>query len=321
MLEILPQANDPKLLVGIASGDDAAVYQLSEDLAIVQTVDVIPPIVDDPYTFGAIAAANALSDIYATGARPITALNIVTFPASQPRRVLKDILRGGADKVSEISVSIVGGHTVQDDGVKYGLAVTGVVTPGNELRNDGAKPGDVLLLTKPIGTGAICLAARGKDAASNEFFKAVEYMTTLNEAASEAAISVGISACTDVTGFSLIGHLQGMARASGVGAQLYYSKVPCMDGAVELAVGRDFTSGGTHRNRKYFDMKVQWDSTLNSEEWKILYEPQTSGGLLMAVSAVKVDMLIKALEAKGVACRAVIGEVIEGLRGTVRVCP
>ena len=321
MLNDLPQVSDPNLLVGMATGDDAAVYRVSEDVAIVQTVDFFPPMVDDPYTFGAISAANSLSDVYATGARPVTAMNIVAFPSDQPKEILYAILRGGADKAAEAGVPIVGGHTIVDPEPKYGMSVTGVVQPGKQLTNAAAKPGDVLILTKPIGTGTITSAAMDGIVDEAVYMAALGHMQALNKAASEAAVAVGVSACTDVTGFGLLGHLRGMARGSSVGARIFYSQVPFMNGAINLAIGQGKITGGTNRNRDYIDPGVKWDAGVEADAWKILYDPQTSGGLLLSVPRNKADRLVKALEERGVECRAVIGEIVSEHPGVIDVLP
>ena len=220
MLRQLPVQDDPNLLVGYASGDDAAVYRLSDKVALVQTVDFFPPIVDDPYAFGAISAANALSDIYATGARPLLGLNIVAFPSSLPAHILGQVLKGGSDKAREAGMLIVGGHTIDDDEPKYGLAVTGLVEPGRQVTNAGAQPGDFLVLTKPIGTGIITTAGKNDLAKDDVLDRAVQSMMTLNHEASHAMTEVGVHACVDVTGYGLIGHLLGMLRASKATARI-----------------------------------------------------------------------------------------------------
>lgn len=311
--------HDPHLLVGIETGDDAAVYQLSDDVALVQTVDFFPPIVDDPYTYGQISAANSLSDIYAMGARPITAMNIVAFPKDLPKEILREILRGGAEKATEAGVPIVGGHTIDDAEPKYGMAVTGIVHPGKQLTNAGAKAGDVLILTKPIGSGVITTAAKAERADGAVLQEAVRHMTTLNKAASEAAVEVGVNACTDITGFGLLGHLRGMAKASGVSARVRLSEVPLMRGAWELGVEQEIAPGGTFRNRGFVERDVTWGEGVHPKAFLILCDPQTSGGLLLAVPRAKAERLLKALRVRGVAHAAVVGEIADGRPGAIEV--
>lgn len=311
--------HDPNLLVGFETGDDAAVYRLTGGLALVQTVDFFTPIVDDPFTYGAISAANSLSDIYAMGAKPLTAMNIASFPQDLPKEILREILRGGAAKAAEAGVPIVGGHTIYDKEPKYGMAVTGVVRPGKELTNAGARPGDVLVLTKPLGTGVITTAFKNDrtDAATLEV--AVRHMTALNKAASEAAVAVGVHACTDVTGYGLLGHLRGMLRASHAGAAIFFSRTPLMRGAWELAAEQHISPGGTSRNKEYHDSAVAWDAAVHPEAWRLLYDPQTSGGLLISVSPRKARRLVEMLHQAGVAEAAAIGKVTAGEGAPVTV--
>ena len=305
-------------MVGIATGDDAAVYKLNDHIAIVQTVDFFPPIVDDPYTYGAISAANSISDIYAMGARPITAMNIVAFPRSQPRDVLREILRGAAEKAKEAGVPIVGGHTIDDEEPKFGMAVTGVVHPGHEITNAGAKVGDMLVLTKPIGTGIITTALKAGKAPKAAYDEAARHMLTLNKAASEAMLEVGVHACTDVTGFGLLGHLRGMMRASKAAANISFAAVPLMAGAWQLGVEQEIGPGGTTRNRDFCDQYVTWDKAVPAKAWRLLYDPQTSGGLLIAVAKGKLKRLLAGLKAKDVE-GSVTGEVTSGAAGTIKV--
>jgi selenide,water dikinase len=307
------------LLVGIATGDDAAVYRISEDMALVQTVDFFPPVVDDPYSYGLISAANSLSDIYATGARPLTALNIVAFPDNLPKDILREILRGGSDKVREAGALIVGGHTIVDDEPKYGLAATGVVRPGEQLTNAGAQPGDMLVLTKPLGSGIITTARKIDEAATDVFDEAVRHMATLNRAASEASVRVGVNACTDVTGFGLVGHLHGMLRSSNASARVLFSQSPIMAGAWELAAERGLSPSGMERNRAYYDEAVSWTPGVHPKAYSILYDPQTSGGLLVSVDAGKVEALIEEMQRSGVESAVIVGEVADGEPGTITV--
>jgi selenide,water dikinase len=267
-----------------------------------------------------VAAANSLSDIYAMGARPITAMNIVGFPKDLSRATLKEILRGGAEKTAEAGVPIVGGHTIDDEEPKYGLAVTGVIRPGAQLTNAGARPGDVLVLTKPIGTGVITTAARSQRAPAASFDEALRHMTALNKAASEAVVETGVHACTDVTGFGLLGHLRGMAKASGVSARVRFSQVPFMTGAWELGVKHEISPGGTTRNRAFYDHAVAWDKGIHAGAWRLLYDPQTSGGLLAAVTQERAERLLQALRQRGLS-PVVVGEVTGGRPGTLQVVP
>jgi selenide,water dikinase len=273
---------DPRLLVGLDTFDDAGVFALSDDLALVQTVDFFAPIVDDPYAFGQIAAANALSDVYAMGGEPLTALNIVGFPNDKlPMEVLAEILRGADDKIREAGAVIVGGHSVIDDEVKFGLAVTGRVDPRAMLTNAGARPGDRLLLTKPIGTGVLATAAKRGDLGEAEHRALIESMTTLNRVAAVAARDAGARCATDVTGFGLLGHASHVARASKVTLVVRSADVPVLPGARE-AVARGIRTAGAERNRVYLDPLVDWGSSSEPDR-ALLVDPQTSGGLLVAV--------------------------------------
>ena len=257
---------------------------MDDETALVQTVDFFPPIVDDPYAFGQIAVSNALSDVYAMGGRPLTALNIVGFPAALPKSVLGEILTGGSHKAQEAGVLIVGGHTVDDEEPKYGLSVTGVVKPGSQVTNAGAIPGDVLVLTKPLGTGVITTAGKQGVVSEDVLEAAVDIMSELNRAASEAMTGVGVHACVDVTGFGLLGHLRGMTSASGVGAEIEFGSMPFINGAEELA--RDGVApGGTHRNLSSVEPDVVWADSIDDVQKVLLADAQTSGGLLIAVRA------------------------------------
>ncbi len=316
MMRQLPLVRHPDLLVGTETGDDAAVYRLGEDTALVVTADFFPPIVDDPFTYGSIAVANSLSDIYAMGGRPLLGLNLVSFPVELPKDILATILKGGYAKAQEAGCLIVGGHTVDDKEPKYGLAVIGLVRPGKQVTNSGAQPGDALVLTKPIGTGIITTAAKQGVCDAETLAGAVRWMETLNAAACEAMVEVGVHACTDVTGFGLIGHLQGMVAGSGVGARIELSAVPVLPGARELLAG-GVAPGGTHRNYDSVGQLVDWPPVraggwrdgVSKEERLLLCDAQTSGGLLMAVAPDKLDALLTALAKRGVAVRAVIGHM------------
>lgn len=310
MLRQLPAITDPNLLVGISTGDDAAVYKMNDDMAIISTVDFFPPIVDDPFVFGEVAVANALSDVYAMGGKPIFGLNVVGFPVDLPHEILGEILKGGASKATEAGVLIVGGHTVDDKEPKYGMAVTGVVRPGEEVTNAGAKPGDVLVLTKPIGTGIITTAGKQERVSAEVLATAVKHMATLNKAAAEAMVKVGPHACTDVTGFGLLGHLRGIVLGSDVCARIRLGDVPVIDGVKEL-LEAGIAPGGTHRNLESLEGVVAWHPEVDDLSRILLADAQTSGGLLISVAASKKDDLLRELEAAGVETRAVVGEILQ----------
>lgn len=307
-MKYLPPVAHPNLLVGADTGDDAAVYRMDDDTALIQTVDFFPPIVDDPYSFGQIAVANALSDVYAMGGKPLTALNVVGFPARLPKDILGRILVGGSDKAREAGVLIVGGHTVDDEEPKYGLAVTGVVRPGSEVTNAGAEPGDYLVLTKPLGTGIITTAGKQGAADADTLARAVEVMGELNKAASEAMVEVGVNACVDVTGFGFLGHLRGMTRASGVSARVSLGAIRFIEGAVALAES-GVAPGGTHRNLQSLEGDVVWDGAITDVEKILLADAQTSGGLLISVSPDRVEDLTDALSDRGVDPVSAVGIV------------
>lgn len=271
---------DPNLLVGVETSDDAAVYKISDDVALIQTLDFFTPIVDDPYTFGEIAAANSLSDVYAMGGTPIVALNIVCFPSCLPMDVLGDILKGGADKVIEAGAVIVGGHSVDDNEPKYGLSVTGTVHPQKILKNYGCKEGDLLLLTKPLGTGIINTAIKGGIASEPAYDKAVRVMTTLNKYISQIMSNHKINACTDITGFGLMGHAFEMASASNVELRIYKNNIPYIKEAEEYA-NMGLVPAGSYKNRDYIKGKYVLKDI---PDWMgdIIFDPQTSGGLLIS---------------------------------------
>jgi selenide,water dikinase len=310
VLRQLPEVSHPNLLVGIGTSDDAAVYKLDEEVALVQTVDFFPPIVDDPFQYGEVAVANALSDVYAMGGRPLLAMNIVGFPVELPKDILAEVLKGGASKAREAGVLIVGGHTVDDQEPKYGLAVTGLVKPGSQVTNSGARAGDVLVLTKPIGTGIVTTAAKQQQVRREVLDSAVEVMSALNRAASEAMLKVGANACTDVTGFGLMGHLLSMVEGSGVAARVELGKVPLLDGVREL-LEQDIVPGGTRRNLESTEGAVDWDASIVEHEKLLLCDAQTSGGLLISVAADRCDELLGELKAADVETRAVIGSMVE----------
>lgn len=313
----MPKITDPNVLVGTNTADDAAVYKISDELAIVQTVDYFTPVVDDPYTFGMITAANSLSDIYAMGAKPLFALNIAGFPSGKlPFEVLGEILRGGAAKAQEAGVSIIGGHTISDPEPKYGMAVTAVIHPEKVVTNAGAMAGDVLILTKPLGIGIITTAMK-KDMVNRETVeKAVEVMCTLNKDAAEVMISVGVNACTDITGFGFLGHLHEMVKGSGVGARISMAKVPVIPGTWDL-IRQGVAPGGTHRNLEFLKDNLSPEEGISKEELLVLADAQTSGGLLMAVPADRAERLVGELTAVGVPVVAVVGEMVAGTAGRI----
>jgi selenide,water dikinase len=303
VLAPLPRRGDPRLVVGHETFDDAGVFVLSDDLALVQTVDFFAPIVDDPYSFGQIAAANALSDVYAMGGEPLTALNIVGFPSGVPLEVLTEILRGGQDKVHEAGAVIAGGHTVTDDEIKYGLAVTGRADPRRLLTNAGARPGDRLVLTKPIGTGTLATALKQGSLSAELTRTLVETMAHLNRDASRAALAVGARCATDVTGFGLLGHLSHIARASRVGLRVRAADVPLLPGAAD-AWAAGARTGGAGRNADYLAPLVAWGRT-DDVTRALLVDPQTSGGLVVAVPAERLSDYLS-----GVAGAVEVGEVV-----------
>jgi len=307
--------------VGIRTRDDAAVYRLSDELALVQTVDVFTPVVDDPYQYGAISVANALSDIYAMGARPLLALNIVGFPRGRlPLEILGEILRGGAAKAEEAGVIIVGGHSIDDPEPKYGLAVTGTVHPQKIVTNAGGRAGDVLILTKPLGIGVITTGIKQDRTPPPVAAEAIRVMGILNRAAAEAMVEVGVDACTDVSGFGLLGHLHEMAEASGVAARISVAAVPLLPEAHALA-RRGAIAGGTARNFEFLQDKVDYDETLDEATRLLLADAQTSGGLLIAVPAAKAGALEAALRRREVAPVARIGALVPGPAGRITVAP
>ena len=297
----------PDLLVGFEHGDDAAVYRIDDRVALVLTVDFFAPIVDDPFTYGAIAAANSLSDVYAVGGRPITALNIAAFPRSLPSEIPSEILRGGAAKVSEAGAMIVGGHTVDDVEPKYGLSVVGVVEPGRQVQNSTAEAGDVLVLTKPLGTGVVTTALKNGETLGEVLDATVESMLRLNRDAAEAMVSAGAHAATDVTGFGIVGHLMTMMRASGTTGWLRRSALPVLPGVVDLLEDR-VAPGGTHRNLESCAENVSWAADVGDVDRLLLCDPQTSGGLLISVQQDAVDGLLADLKSRGVV-GTVVGEV------------
>jgi len=324
VLRDLKLPEDEHLIVDIATADDAGVYRIAPDLALVQTLDFFTPIVDDPYRYGQIAAANSLSDVYAMGGRPVTVMNILCYPIdSRDVHELGAILRGGADKIAESGAALVGGHSVDDPEPKYGLAVTGLVDPDHVASNAGAKPGDVIVLTKPLGTGIITTAAKFDACDEATLNAACDSMATLNAGAARAMNRVGIEpggvhAATDITGYGLLGHLFHLARASGVRLLLDSRAIPALPEAEQLAAEGN-TTRGERENAAYLADYLQIAEEIPAPRRSLLFDPQTSGGLAICVSADRADALLAALEAEGVVTRAVIGRVVEGTPG-IGVC-
>ncbi|WP_281889771.1 selenide, water dikinase SelD [Paenibacillus sp. YYML68] len=301
VLSNLPPAElNPNLLVGIDTSDDAGVYKLNDELALVQTVDFFTPIVDDPYSFGQVAAANAISDIYAMGGKPLTVLNIVAFPIKKlDKQVLADILRGAADKVKEAGATLVGGHSIDDNEPKFGLAVTGLIHPNKVRTNAGAKPGDKLILTKPIGVGILTTSIKKDQLNADEVAQVTKVMATLNKTAAETMEPYDVHACTDVTGFGLLGHALEMARGGQVGVRIAQPNVPLLPRVRELAEA-GFVPGGTKNNYAHLEGAVTFPADLDQLDQWILCDAVTSGGLLIAVEAAQADKLLSELRAAGV---------------------
>jgi selenide, water dikinase len=317
VLRRLPPPNDPNLLVGFETSDDAGVYRLTDEMALVQTVDFLTPIADDPFTFGQIAAANSLSDIYAMGGKPVSALSIVGFPPNGEAAVLEQILRGGLSKMEEARCTVLGGHSVRDDDLKFGYAVTGVIDPRKIWRNVGARPGDVLILTKPIGTGVIATALKAGKASDGGVEAAIESMARLNREAAEvlhileesAPHGAAIHAVTDITGFGLLGHAREMAAGSNVSFRIDPTKIPFLPGAREAARG-GFLAGGLKSNREFIESCVGFAANVPEDIRALLFDPQTSGGLLIAAGKEHAAAMRAALEQRNVVA-AQIGEVVD----------
>jgi selenide,water dikinase len=307
----LPTIEHPDLIVGTGTSDDAGVFRLDAETALVQTVDFFTPIVDDPFDFGRIAAANALSDVYAMGGRPLTAMNIVCFPVKElPREILRDILKGGLEKIQEAGAVLLGGHSVEDREIKYGLSVTGVVRPDRVVTNDGARPGDALVLTKPIGTGVLATAVKGKVAGEGALETLVRLTSTLNRGAADVMRAFDVHACTDVTGFGLAGHALEMARGARVRIALRAEAVPVIPRARELAA-MGLLPAGSYATRHYCGHLVDAADGVDTLLLDLLFDPQTSGGLLLAVAEDQAAACVDRMHAQGIAEAAVIGEVAE----------
>ncbi len=321
ILKDLPVSSNPAVLIGNNTSDDASVYKISEDTAIVQTVDFFTPVVDDPYQFGQIAAANSLSDIYAMGAKPLFALNIVGFPDNRlPESVLKDILRGASDKAKEAGIEILGGHTVEDTEPKFGMTVTATIHPEKIISNSGAQTGDVLILTKPIGTGIIATGVKRGITGNELAAKASEIMSQLNAKAAELMQKFPVNACTDITGFGLLGHLKEMTTASGVDAQIFYNQIPIIEGVKDLALA-DIIPGGTKNNLDFVKDYVHYDSHLSEIDQLIMNDAQTSGGLLISLPEKFQDDFIREYNLKGMETAVVIGKILDKGRGEINVVP
>ncbi|MGM0884771.1 MAG: selenide, water dikinase SelD [Bacillota bacterium] len=319
VLRSLPlPAPNPNLLVGLDTSDDAGVYKLNDELALVQTLDFFTPIVDEPYAFGQVAAANAISDIYAMGGKPLTVLNIVAFPISTlPKQVLTDILRGAADKVKEAGATLVGGHSIDDKEPKFGLAVTGLVHPDKVRTNAGAKPGDKLILTKPIGVGILTTSIKKNQLNDEEITRVIGVMATLNKAAAETMEPYDVHACTDVTGFGLLGHASEMAKGSKVGIRISKTQVPVLPRVRELAEA-GFVPGGTKNNYAHLEGSVTFSEELDQIDQWILCDAVTSGGLLISVEQAQAETLLDKLRIAGVDAH-LIGEVTAEQSGQIIV--
>jgi len=315
----LPFQTDPNIIAGMERAEDAGVYKLTDDLAIVQTVDFFTPIVDDPYDFGRIAVANALSDVYAMGGKPLTALNVVCFPKdTMDFSILREVLKGGLDMLHEAGVMLLGGHTVDDPELKYGLSVTGTIHPDKVVHNNGAKPGDSLILTKPLGTGIISTAIKRGAASKTAIARVTKSMTTLNRAASELMMEVGVNACKDITGFGLLGHACEMIDGTDAGMEIDSAAVPFFPEAKKYAEA-GMIAGGLDRNRDFRQHMVDMDMSVPQYLQDILYDPQTSGGLLIAVPKARAAKLLKKLHEQGVTEAVIIGKVVAQTGGRIRV--
>lgn len=315
----LPAVSDPRVLVSADTCDDAGVFKLSDDTALVQSVDVFTPVVDDPYLFGQIAAANSVSDIYAMGGCPLTALSIIGFPIETlSHKVMNKILWGGLDKMREAGVVILGGHSIKDKEIKFGFAVTGLIRPSAIVTNSGARPGDRLILTKPLGTGIISFARQLGKASPKALAAAGRSMAELNKAAAEEMAKSDVTTATDVTGFSLLGHLSEIVRQSRVSAEIYVDSVPVFDGVLDY-VRAGLVSGAIERNREYASQFVRAARGASEDLLNVLYDPQTSGGLLIAVSEAKAAALLRRLHRRGVRAAAVIGRIVSQSPGRITV--
>lgn len=304
----MPLVSDPNIIVGIEKPDDAGVYKLNDEVALVQTVDFMTPIVDDPYTFGQIAAANSLSDVYAMGGKPLTAMNIVCFPVKKMDIcVLQEILRGGLDKMQEAGTVLIGGHSVDDEELKYGLSVTGVIHPQKVLTRSGARPGDLLILTKPLGVGILSTALKGGILGEPALDTAVQSMTLLNKEAAELMQFIGAHACTDITGFGLLGHASEMCLQSNVGMKIEVASIPLLPGVADFAK-KGVLPGGAFRNKEF---RISMVNTGGTPDWmvNILFDPQTSGGLFISTTPQRAREILAQIHDRGHKPAAIIGSV------------
>jgi selenide, water dikinase len=313
----LARQHDPNVLVGFDKADDAGVYKISAEQALVQTVDFFTPIVDDPFTFGQIAATNSLSDVYAMGGRPLSSLAVVCFPDQGDLGVLEQILAGGLSKMMEAGCVVIGGHSVRDPEIKFGYSVTGTIHPQRVWTNSGARSGDRLILTKALGTGVISTAIKKGEAKQEWIDASVKSMTTLNAQAAAIASSFNVHAATDVTGFGLIGHAREMAAGSGVSLRIDSAKVPALAGAVEC-IRAKFIPGGLNANRDFAECLVRYANGIQEERKTLLFDPQTAGGLLLSVSAKGAEQLVSALRSESIPA-AEIGEVLEQIQPLIQV--
>jgi selenide,water dikinase len=315
----LPFQTDPNIIAGMERAEDAGVYKLRDNLALVQTTDFFTPTVDDPYEFGRIAVTNAVSDVYAMGGKPITALNIVCFPKdTMDFAILREVLKGGLDQMHEAGVILLGGHSVDDPEIKYGIAVTGVIHPDKVVHNNTAKPGDKLILTKPLGTGIISTAIKRGKASKAAIARVTESMTTLNRTASELMVAAGAHASKDITGFGLLGHASEMIQGMNIGMNIDGAAIPIFPEALQYA-GEGMVPGGTGRNRDYRQHMVDMDPSVPPLTQDILYDPQTSGGLFIAIAPSRATKLLKDLHTAGVTVAAIIGEVTKEHPGRIQV--
>lgn len=320
ILKQLPPIDDPRVLVGYNTADDAGVVKLTDEIALIQTVDIFTPVVDDPYTYGQIAAANSISDVYAMGGTPVCAMNIMGFPQGKfDLQVMADILQGAYDKAKEAGISIVGGHTIKDDEMKYGLSVSGIIHPDNIMTNASAKAGDIIFITKPLGSGVISTGVRAGKFTDEDAAECIRWMSKLNRAASEAAIAAGSTSITDVTGFGMLGHLWEMAEGSGLQAVVYSDKVPFMDltfKAIELGT----VPGGSHNNKAYLVDKTTYADSVTQTVRIALCDAQTSGGLIIAIPKGNVQKFLDEMDRRGEAdCAHQIGVMKAENPGTIEV--
>lgn len=316
----LPKIEDPNVIAGIEHFEDAGVYRLRDDLALIQTIDFFTPIVDDPFTFGRIAAANALSDVYAMGGKPLTAMNVICFPVkSMDMSILHDILLGGMEILREAQVTLIGGHSVEDNELKYGLSVSGVIHPDKVVRNRGAQPGDKIVLTKALGTGIVSTAIKGGEAPPELAARSIESMTTLNRTAAEImAETPGVHACTDITGFGFLGHACEMIEGSDTGMLINITAVPVFKGVQEL-VREGYVPGGLYRNKEFRMHMLEFERSCPDISADFLFDPQTSGGLLISIEAAQAEKFLKRLRDAGARDAAIVGEVVSEPRGKILV--